>query len=273
MTPSTPAGESKPIYSSRIIKATALIPDTKVLLQEWDLAASPPQNLERARRANIFGKASRSRIEDILVIFRQRYLADPDAGRALATLVQANAPADWLAPLFYFLSAQNDRTLHDMVVDVLYPRHLSGLSDAPLELVLRSLRVWIAEGKTTNVWNDETQISVAQHILTTLRDFGILQGKETKRLAPVYLATAPFALLALWLHNRERSGVRVLQSDEWKLFFLSPDGVERLFVEAHQQHLLTYQAAGSVVRIEFPAATLTEYAHALLEGARQGAGS
>ncbi len=273
MTQSIPAGASRPPYSSRIIKATALVPDTKVLLQEWDLARSSSENLDRARRANIFGKASRSRIEDILVIFRQRYFADPDIGSALATLVQANAPADWLIPLFYFLSAQNDQTLHDMVVDVLYPRQLSGLSDVPLEFVLRTLRVWIAEGKTTTAWSDDTQIHVAQHILATLRDFGILQGKETKRLAPVYLATAPFALLALWLQNRERSGARVLQSDEWKLFFLSPDGVERLFVEAHQQHLLTYQAAGSVVRIEFPAATLTEYAHALLERARQDTGS
>jgi hypothetical protein len=41
--------------------------------------------------------------------------------------------------------------------------------------------------------------------------------------------------------------------------------VERFFIEAHQEHLLGYQAAGSVVRIDFPADTLTDYAHILLE--------
>jgi hypothetical protein len=32
-------------------------------------------NLERLRRENVLGKASRSRVEDVLAIFRQRYLA------------------------------------------------------------------------------------------------------------------------------------------------------------------------------------------------------
>jgi hypothetical protein len=49
--------------------------------------------------------------------------------------------------------------------------------------------------------------------------------------------------------------------------------VERFFIEAHQQHLLAYYAAGSVIRIEFPVETLKEYAHVLLEseGAHQAA--
>ena len=71
---------TEPIYTSRIIKASALIPDTKVLLSEWDLDQSVEDNLDRARRQNIFGKASRRRVEDVLRIFRQRYFDDADVG-------------------------------------------------------------------------------------------------------------------------------------------------------------------------------------------------
>ena len=63
-------------YSSRIIKAGALIGDTKVLLSHWDVTVSVVENIRRVRQDNVFGKATRSRVKDILAIFRQRYLAE-----------------------------------------------------------------------------------------------------------------------------------------------------------------------------------------------------
>jgi hypothetical protein len=65
-----------PRYASKIIKAGALLSDTKTLLALWDRSASVAENLDRFQRENLFGKASRSRVEDILAIFRQRYLED-----------------------------------------------------------------------------------------------------------------------------------------------------------------------------------------------------
>lgn len=257
------------IYTSRIIKASALIADTKVLLAEWDLERPVEENLDRARRENIFGKATRKRVQDILRVFRQRYFDDPDIGTALVTLTQNNAKAaQWIDPLLYFFSAQNDRTLRDMAIEVLYPRHLAGYADVPIMVVSQAIRNWVAEGKTTRPWNDETAGRVAQGVMATLRDFGVLRGETKKQLAPAYLPLSSFALIAFWLQQRERSGNLVLHSDEWKLFFLSVEGVERFFIEAHQEHLLTYQAAGSVVRIEFPTSSLSEYTHVLLEKAR-----
>lgn len=257
------------IYTSRIIKASALIPDTKVLLTEWDLEQPVSENLERARRENIFGKASRKRVEDILIIFRQRYFDEPDVGAAMVTLTQNGASAQWIDPLLYFFAAQNDRTLRDIVIEVVYSRHLAGYTDLTVDHVMRDIRDWVAEGKTTTTWNDETIKRVAQGLMATLRDFGVLQGAANKRIAPIYLPTPSFALAAFWLQERERSGNLVLHSDDWKLFFLPVEGVERFFIEAHQEHLLTYNAAGSVVRIEFPASSLKEYADVILERARQ----
>jgi hypothetical protein len=254
----------EPIYTSRIIKASALIADTKVLLSAWDLEASVEANLERARRQNIFGKASRKRIQDILTIFRQRYFDLPDVGAALVTLAQQGAPAQWIDPLLYFFSAQNDRTLRDIVLEVLYPRHRRGTREVPVEAVVHTIRNWIAEGRTTTAWSDSTINRVARNSLAALRDFGVLEGKVHKRLSPVYLPTPAFALIAHWLLEREGAGNLVLNSEEWRLFFLDVSAVERSFIEAHQLHLLEYYAAGSTVRIEFPAEKLKEYAHVLI---------
>lgn len=253
-----------PLYTSRIIKASALIADTKLLLAEWDQARPVAENMDRLHRQNILGKASRSRIEDILPIFRQRYFDDPEVGGALVRLAQGGAPASWLDPLLYFFTCQNDRTLRDLVVEVLYPRRLAGYTDVPVEVLLRALRDWVAEKKTTTTWGDATIARVARNSMATLRDFGVLQGKVHKRLTPVYLPAPAFALIAHWLHTRTASGDRTLRSTEWQLFFLDVGGVERLFIEADQEHLLTYHAAGSVVRIDLPAGSLAEYADALV---------
>jgi hypothetical protein len=99
--------------------------------------------------------------------------------------------------------------------------------------------------------------------MATLRDFGILQGAVNKRLASVYLPLPAFAFVAFQLYAAQPSGDAVLTSPEWQLFFLSVPAVERLFLEAHQERLLEYYAAGRVIRLEFPVPTIQEYAHVL----------
>lgn len=92
---------SNKIYASKIIKAGALLADTKTMLAHWDESVSASENLHRFRRENIFGKASRSRIEDILRIFRQRYLITESVTRSLVNLVQGSFPSEslnrWIA--------------------------------------------------------------------------------------------------------------------------------------------------------------------------------
>ena len=85
-------------YSSKIIKAGALIGDTKTLLSHWDVDASVEENINRVQRDNVFGKASRSRVEDILAIFRQRYLTEKSVTKALVTLVREKFPTAALEP-------------------------------------------------------------------------------------------------------------------------------------------------------------------------------
>ncbi len=256
------------IYTSRIIKASALIADTKMLLSAWELEKSVSDNLDNARHSNIFGKASRMRMKEVLAIFRQRYFDEPDVGEALVTLVQRGAPTNWIDPLLYYFAAQNDRTLRDIVLEVVYPRRMSGYTDLNKEHIQRTLREWVSEEKTTNRWSDNTLERVARNSQAALRDFGILQGKVKKSIAPLYLPIESFAFIALDLLNRTGSGQQVLQTEEWKLFFLPVEGVERFFLEAHQEQLLSYFAAGSVIRLEFPIPQpykLTDYAHVLFE--------
>ena len=254
-------------YTSKIIKAGALLADTKTLLSHWDVGVSVQENLHRLHRENVFGKASRSRVEDVLAIFRQRYLTETPVTKALVVLVQHRFPAASLDRILYFHAARADRLLYDIVTELLLPLQARGITDIDVVEVEQTLTTWAREGKTTSSWSHSTIRRVTQGVLSALRDFGVLAGAVNKRIAPAYLPVAAFAYVMFYLKQHQPSGAKLIDLPDWKLFFLSHDGVERFLVEAHQQHLLEYHAAGTVIRLTFPVHTLEEYAHVLAQTA------
>ena len=254
-----------PIYTSKIIKAGALLPDTKTLLSRWDETRSVAENLKCATEENIFGKNSRSWVKQFLYAFRQRYLSDELTGKALVALVKSNFPQPALDRTLYFHTALSDRFLHDVVTEVLLPHYRQGRSEVLPGDIRDAIERWTEEGKIKSPWAENTRLLATRLLLAALRDFGVLQGAAKKRLAPVYLPVESFAYIAFYLRQRQPSGERLLNDPEWRLFFLPPQEVERLFVEAHQLRLLEYYAAGSTLRITFPAKTIEEYAHVILQ--------
>lgn len=252
-------------YSSRIIKAGALIGDTKTLLLHWDVQASSADNIERLHQENLLGKSSRSRVKDILAIFRQRYLVEPSVTQALISLLKGNFSAISFERLLYFHAARADRLLHDSVTDILVPMFGRGLVDIEVQDIQRTLAKWVQDERTTGHWSDATIIRISQGLLSTLRDFGVLQGAVNKRIAPPYLPVESFAYIMFYLKQHQPSGSKLIESPDWKLFFLPKEGVERLLFEAHQRELLEYHVAGSVTRLTFPADTLEAYANVLAQ--------
>jgi hypothetical protein len=252
-----------PPYTARIIKAGALLPDTKALLSCWDPARSVNDNLTHIRRKNLLGKSSRSRATDILAIFRQRYLAEVSVANALARLVRNRLNGETLDRILYFHSTRADSLLRDVVLQLLTPQWSQGVLDVDVNEIQRSLGKWVAEGRTSHPWGEYTVRRVSQGVLSALRDFGVLRGAVNKRIAPAYLPVQAFAYIAFYLRQHQPSGAKLLDLEDWSLFFLPRVGVERFFVEAHQRGLLEFHAAGNVTRLTFPVGTLEEYADVL----------
>jgi len=250
-------------YTSKIIKATALLGDTKTLLSHWDVTATAAENVQRLQSENVFGKASRSRVEDILAIFRQRFMAEESVTKALVLLVKERFPAASLDRILYFHTAKADQLLFDIVTEIFYPKQAQGLVDLDALDVQRSIHKWVEAGKTASAWSEITTLRVTQGVLAALRDFGVLQGAKNKKIAPAYLTVEAFAYIAFYLKQHQPSGAKLVELPDWKLFFLPLEGVERFLIDAHQHGLLEYHAAGTVTRLTFPTESLAEYANVL----------
>jgi hypothetical protein len=86
-----------------------------------------------------------------------------------------------------------------------------------------------------------------------------------KAIAPAHLHVLAFAYVAFHLKRSEPSGERLINHSHWRLFFLNQREVEGYLAEADAHKLLSYRAAGSIVRIEFPVDDITAYAQVLVE--------
>jgi hypothetical protein len=106
-----------------------MLADTKTLLANWDTAVPTQVNLDRLRRENVLGKVSRSRVEDVLAIFRQRFLREESVTKALVVLARKRFPTVTLDSILYFHSARADPLLHDTVTEILLPLQARGVTD------------------------------------------------------------------------------------------------------------------------------------------------
>ena len=247
-------------YTSRIQKGGALFEEMRQLVLLWkDIPLD--QNKAEIIRFNPLNKATRARVVDVLNrIFVPRFVEGPirNSWKLLAPLENLGASPAIVRPIYFWLTAQAEPLLYDFCTQYLPSRRMSGLH----AIDVNEAAAWIqARGCG---WSEVVTIKVTRALLAALRDFGVLEGRARKHLASPQLPIPSFAYITFCLNQ---SGVAVrslLAHSDWKLFLQTPGDVEHLLLESHQQRLLDYQAAGSVVNLSFPVSTAEEYAHVVL---------
>ena len=246
-------------YTSKIIKVPALVPDAKLFLSQWDGELSVDENIERAIQYNIFGKTSRTFVKNILKAFKERFIFGDEQDEALRELVKSEVDQNIVDRILYYYTALADQLLYDFVINYVYEVQRSGrdlfITTMKAQRYIQRLS---EDGKTTAEWSDTVCNRVARNTLTTLRDFHLLEGKVKKRIVPPYLPVESFVYIAYLLYQREPAGDKMIDHRDWKLFLLDSFAVERLFLEAHQYGYLTYNAAGSLIRIDFKQKSIME---------------
>jgi len=252
-------------FTSRLQKGGALLQEMRQLTRLW---SDSPEIAEKLVAENPLALPSRARARDVIIrTFAPRFVKGdpPNLWKALSIFEAQSSNIEIIRPLHYFAAVRAEALLADFVAQFLIPRQQSGMLDIAVGDAVRFLRESSLEKFDGTRWSETVQLKVARGLLAALRDFGILAGKANKRIAPFYLPTRAFSYIAFLLHLKQPSGDRLLADPEWQLFFLSPSLVERMFLEAHQERHLEYHAAGRVIRIEFPAQTMEEYAYALTQ--------
>jgi len=256
-------------YTTRLQKGGALLDSMRALTLAWDEhkgAAEQPA-------ASTIALPSRHRVRDVVqraFIPRLVKSRPPHLWRVAAALERAGADRSVVVPIHYYATAASEPVLRDFVIEDLFPR-AGTAQEIRTEDVLRFLDRKPDEVFGVRRWAPTVRTRVARGLLAALRDYGVLTGGTKKRIGALYLPVQAFSLIARIRHELGYRGQSALHDDVWMLFFLDRTAVERFFAESTVEHLLRFEVAGPVVRIEFPDMTLEDYAGDIARRAPQAA--
>jgi hypothetical protein len=249
-------------YTIRICKGTALLPETRVLLQEWQPGDTRSDLAQRTLENDLLGKSTAHRVNDIVRKgFAPRFLLpDPRAARYVKRLLEKRPNSDWFGNLCLLHAARADMLVRDAVTVLLRRACDEGRLALSVDAVISFLCESEEQGKMTTPWSSETKRKVARGLLKMLTEFGFLRRRtrgprDIRTFHPDPLAVA---YLAYDLHFKDFTDAGVVSHPDWRIWGLDEGPVRVVMDDLSRYGLWVFQAAGSVVRITWNVASMEE---------------
>lgn len=242
--------------TSNIQKGGALLDDCRRVVEAWDSAVTPDQNLARIADENLLGKASRSRTDDVLLRIIGPRLVQPGPHVIPALRGLVNEPRSFVEACYY--EASRD----DLLLAAFAEERLWGWwQEGRVGVAIGDVTEWLAElarADRAPEWSETVRTKAARGLLAALRDFGVLRGGTHKEIVPPTMTPRGFAYVAWREHEQGASSRALATSRVWRRWLLDPDRVLDLFGQAARLGVLQFSSAGSAVRIDWLATSLQE---------------
>src|SRR5260221_7197539 len=171
--------EEQPI-TAQLAAAGSRRTELETLLHAVSPNATPAQLRTLVMDENITGKPSAASRAKVWRQLKENYLLDPGVPeyRAfMAALQETKTPSDRGLLLFLML-ARTDRLFREVTLDCISP--LLGQSGTTINTAAVQATLEQLVG-TERRWTQETLVTARQHILSALKDLGVLQGGTRKK--------------------------------------------------------------------------------------------
>jgi hypothetical protein len=248
------------VASSFTLIKGAMIDETYAVFAAWNFELSKRDNLDRLRRENFIGAKTNTWLRDVAKVLNRRF--EPDSrDRPLALLAKSGCPMEEWKPLLLWHITRDEFLLRDFLLNWLFPTFASGTYSIRTDDLSAHLQSIGKRGGTTeHNWTQQTQKRVAAALLKMAVDFGLLRGSVVKEFASYHLPERSFLYLLYAIREEQHSPRKVLESEDWRMFLMTPADVEREILLLHQYRKLDYHVAGSIVELNLPYANASEYA-------------
>ena len=247
------------VVSSFTVVKGSLIDETYAAFSSWDFSRSRNSNLRRIEAENVVGAMSEGWLRQTVKVLHRRF--DPGGrDRPLVELAQAGCSRDVWTPLLLWHMTRDEFLVRDFLVSWLEPRAREGTLHLRTDDVVPYLAS-LAKRKDvewSGRWSASTTSRVASALLKIAVDFGLLRGVVTKEIASYHLPEESFLYLLHALAEEMDNAERLVAAEDWRMFFLAPEDVEREILRLHQFHRVHYEVAGSLARLELPFPGLLE---------------
>jgi len=154
--------------------------------------------------------------------------------------------------LLYVHYALSDRFTFDFITRDLWKKWSLQQVWVSSDDILKILDDHAESEPQIKTWTEATRVKLAGIILSSLRDFGVLEGKMKKKLVKPVL---PLNAVEHILHILTAEGVKgsdVLSDPTWRLFFCTEDEVAHHLQHLALKRIIHFERAGRTVVLQTP---------------------
>jgi len=250
-------------YSSINSSKGALLTESDIL---FSYLTKNNCNLASARHAvihdNILAKRTYQTRKRCWEVLHSRYFPNKFADGHLNPIIaiyKTNTSETLKRGVLYYHFATSDLFTYEVTTKLIYSLAHKGFTNISPRIVDEFLDSRAESHPEINVWTHNTRNRLVSHYLSSLRDFGILEGKARKRIHRPMVEETLLLYVATALRDCGKSSRDILASDDFKLFLLTPVEVANRFAEASQNDKIRFRKSGRIVSLELPWKTIHEY--------------
>lgn len=171
-------------------------------------------------------------------------------GMSLAASTKEGTQSPDYLSLAYLYFALRDRLIFDFVTGPIWDRWQRQATSVDSAEYLTFLDQQAETFPELKKWRESTLKKLASNTLSSLRDFGLLQGTQTKHIRRVTVAPETvFHLLAI-LTAEGLEGKAILEAPDWRLFLWSEAEISNALKELAQMNWVRFERGGRTVILQ-----------------------
>jgi hypothetical protein len=242
--------DAAPSLDPKIAHHSTYIDETKTILSTYAEYESYEELERQVVEGNILNKNTDEYRTNILREVTRRHIPDKEeyTETPLMQVVTAGVRSDVVDWCLYYEFAQ-DPFIRLVTTDFLYPEFERGtLAVQAVDIVefIESIQENYADLRERS---ESTINEAATKYLTSLRNFGLLEGTQRKEFAVTYIPDETIAYVVYRLFQKgANSASEIIEHEDWTLFLMNESEVQRRIRDISPQYV-TYEKRGSTERL------------------------
>jgi hypothetical protein len=243
---------SQTTYNSSLTSKGALIDETLEVFRLVDSGLSKEEIKHKVIQDGLAGGDTHGTRESIWADIHTRYFSDNPRLPLIAQYILSIKDKNAQKLILFYELCQSSSILYDVTIYCVYPRYLAGFSKIGSEIIMQYMDHISEDHPEIESWSNSTKKKLARNLLTVLRDFGLLIGKNNKEFHRVFVPMTVFSyILHYLLNNNVTSPHAIIKADDWKLLFLDKVQIISLLNEASKRDLCNFKKQGDMMTIDF----------------------
>lgn len=243
--------DSSKKYSTRISGAPGVAREIKIVLNELTKDITIDELEKEILENNLLDKSTLRSRNKTLSALKIRYLENPDVNlNALLKLISSNLNEKIKDLVLYYYFCKSEKVVYDVVIQLLFPMYLDGKLMIPKKDIVEFFDNQSKNHPEAKKWTPTIKERIAEHILASLKHFGIVKGSRKKEFNVDYIPKEAIIYVVFDLLDKGYNTKRILNNDIFKIFFLEQDDLIRTLDEAAGEGIVDFKYTENIYYLD-----------------------